>query len=89
MIEALRSIIQEEENIGAAFARFNEVREQWEATGDVPGDRYKEVHDEYHRLRDEFFYNINIYRQLQEHDLQKNDPEGRLHKPKRWRPLKT
>ena len=72
LIDALRSIIQEEENIGAAFARFNEVREKWEATGDVPGDRYKEVHDEYHRLRDEFFYNINIYKQLQEHDLQKN-----------------
>ena len=72
LIDDLRSIIQEEENIGAAFARFNEVREKWEATGDVPGDRYKEVHDEYHRLRDEFFYNINIYKQLQEHDLQKN-----------------
>ena len=72
LIEELRNTIQEEENIGAAFARFNEVREKWEATGDVPGDRYKEVHDEYHRLRDEFFYNINIYKQLQEHDLQKN-----------------
>ena len=72
LIVELRKTIQEEENIGAAFARFNEVRENWEATGDVPGDRYKEVHDEYHRLRDEFFYNINIYKQLQEHDLQKN-----------------
>ncbi|MEC8335512.1 MAG: DUF349 domain-containing protein [Bacteroidota bacterium] len=72
LIDELKNIIQEEENIGAAFARFNEVREKWEATGDVPGDRYKEVHDEYHRLRDEFFYNINIYKQLQEHDLQKN-----------------
>ncbi|HAY56700.1 MAG TPA: hypothetical protein DCX49_04630, partial [Flavobacteriales bacterium] len=57
LIAELRTTIQEEENIGAAFARFNEVREKWDATGDVPGDRYKEVHDEYHRLRDEFFYN--------------------------------
>ena len=72
LIAELRTTIQEEENIGAAFARFNEVRKKWDATGDVPGDRYKEVHDEYHRLRDEFFYNINIYKQLQEHDLQKN-----------------
>jgi hypothetical protein len=72
LIAELRTTIQEEENIGAAFARFNEVREKWDATGDVPGDRYKEVHDEYHRLRDEFFYNINIYKQLQEHDLQRN-----------------
>lgn len=72
LIQDLRTTIQEEENIGSAFARFNEVREKWEAVGDVPGDRYKEVHDEYHRLRDEFFYNINIYKQLQDHDLQVN-----------------
>ena len=72
LIEELRKVIQEEENIGSAFARFNQVREKWEATGDVPGDRYKETHEEYYRLRDEFFYNINIYKQLQEHDLKKN-----------------
>ena len=48
------------------------MREKWDAIGDVPGNNYKEVHDEYHRLRDEFFYNINIYKQLQENDLQVN-----------------
>ncbi|HIB78463.1 MAG TPA: DUF349 domain-containing protein [Flavobacteriales bacterium] len=72
LLEKLRNTIQEEENIGKAFSAFNEVREEWEGLGDVPGDRYKEIHDEYHRLRDEFFYNINIYKQLQEHDLQIN-----------------
>ncbi|PCJ80386.1 MAG: hypothetical protein COA49_09125 [Bacteroidetes bacterium] len=72
LLEKLRNTIQEEENIGKAFSAFNEVREEWEGLGDVPGDRYKEIHDEYHRLRDEFFYNINIYKQLQDHDLQVN-----------------
>jgi|TARA_B110000459_G_scaffold26365_1_gene25760 hypothetical protein len=72
LLKRLRNTIQEEENIGKAFSAFNEVREEWEKIGDVPGDKYKETHDEYHRLRDEFFYNINIYKQLQDHDLQKN-----------------
>ena len=72
LIQKLKDIIQEEENIGKAFNAFNEVREKWETIGDVPGNNYKEVHDEYHRLRDEFFYNINIYKQLQENDLQIN-----------------
>ena len=72
LIQRLKNIIQEEENIGKAFNAFNEVREKWETIGDVPGNNYKEVHDEYHRLRDEFFYNINIYKQLQENDLQIN-----------------
>ena len=72
LLEKLRNTIQEEENIGKAFSAFNEIREEWEAVGDVPGNKYKDIHDEYHRLRDEFFYNINIYKQLQNHDLKKN-----------------
>ena len=35
LIDELKKTIQEEENIGAAFARFNEVREKWEGTGDL------------------------------------------------------
>jgi len=72
MLERLRHTIQEEENIGAAFAVFNEVREAWGAVGDVPGDQYKPIHDQYYRLQDEFFYNINIYKELKEHDLKIN-----------------
>mgnify|MGYP002633578195 CR=1 FL=1 len=72
MLERLRQTIQEEENIGAAFTVFNQVREEWEKVGDVPGDQFKSVHDIYYRLRDEFFYNINIYKELKEHDLKVN-----------------
>ena len=72
MLERLRHTIQEEENIGAAFGVFNEVREAWGAIGDVPGDQYKTVHDQYYRLQDEFFYNINIYKELKDHDLKVN-----------------
>jgi len=72
MLDRLRKTIQEEENIGAAFASFHAVREEWEQVGDVPGDKYKEIHDTYYRLRDDFFYNINIYKELQDNDLKKN-----------------
>jgi hypothetical protein len=72
MLEQLRKTIQEEENIGAAFSIFNEVRVAWDAVGDVPGDQFKTIHDQYYRLRDEFFYNINIYKELKEHDLKVN-----------------
>jgi hypothetical protein len=72
MLERLRHTIQEEENIGSAFVVFNEVREEWSKVGEVPGDRHKEVHDQYYRLQDEFFYNINIYKELKDHDLKVN-----------------
>lgn len=72
MLDRLRKTIQEEENIGAAFAVFNEVREQWDQVGEIPGDRHKEVHDQYYRLRDDFFYNIKIYKELKDNDLRIN-----------------
>ena len=68
MLERLRHTI--EENIGAAFAVFNDAAHG--AKGDVPGDQYKDVHDQYYRLQDEFFYNINIYKELKDHDLKVN-----------------
>ena len=68
----MKELVANEEHIGKMFDAFNTLTEQWNAIGNVPGDQYKEVHDAWHRLRDEFFYNVNIYKQLQDHDLQVN-----------------
>lgn len=68
----LQELVANEENIGKMFDAFNTLTEEWNAVGNVPGDQYRELHDQWHRLRDEFFYNVNIYKQLQEHDLQIN-----------------
>ena len=65
-------MVANEENIGKMFDAFNTLTEEWNAVGNVPGDQYRELHDQWHRLRDEFFYNVNIYKQLQAHDLQIN-----------------
>ena len=81
LLQELRDTIQE--NIRKAFDSFNKVREKWDEIGDVPGNNYKEVHDEYYRLRDEFFYNINIYKQLQENDLQVNHKMKKTEKAKK------
>ena len=92
---ALRHTIQEEENIGAAFASSMRLREEWNQVGDVPGDQYKEVHDQYYRLQDEFFYNITIYKELKDHDLKVNlKKEGRAYGKSqelwlRWNPSKN
>ena len=68
----LKELVANEEHIGKMFDAFNALTEEWNAIGNVPGDQYRETHDEWHRLRDEFFYNVNIYKQLQDHDLQVN-----------------
>jgi hypothetical protein len=72
LLSELESLVKDEENISKAFATFNGIKKQWDATGDVPGDKHHDLHESFHKLAHEFFYNINIYKSLQEHDLKIN-----------------
>ena len=72
MMAELRSLILEEENIGNAFQRFNELRETWKTIGPIPHQSYRELQHDYSHLLDEFFYHIRIYKELRDHDLRKN-----------------
>ena len=72
LLVELEAMVQNEENIGKAFNAFNSIREKWSAIGDVPGDKYHELQEKFHRLSQDFFYHINIYKTLQEHDLKIN-----------------
>lgn len=72
MIVKLKEVIANEENIGAAFGALKEIQEKWKTVGDIPRDKRDEVQAEYSKLIEDFFYNINIYKQLKEHDLHRN-----------------
>lgn len=72
VIERLRSLISEEENIGKAFVTFNELQDEWNSIGDVPSEDYHTIQSEYSRLRESFYYNIKIYKELADHDKKKN-----------------
>ncbi|MEM7163737.1 MAG: DUF349 domain-containing protein, partial [Bacteroidota bacterium] len=72
LIEQLRQIIQSEENIGKAFNSFKEIQEKWTSCGPVVQNEYSRVQSEYSRLRESFFYNINIYKELADNDKKIN-----------------
>jgi len=72
LINKLRETIQNEENIGAAFGALKEIQESWKEIGDIPREKRDEIQTEYSRLIEDFFYNINIYKQLKDHDLKRN-----------------
>ncbi|NNC83291.1 MAG: DUF349 domain-containing protein, partial [Flavobacteriales bacterium] len=72
LIEELRTLIQDEENIGRAFNQFNEIRERWNEVGDVPRDQYSRTQTEFSRLQETFYYNISIYKELADHDKKVN-----------------
>tara|TARA_B100000508_G_scaffold140085_2_gene140044 strand:+ start:59884 stop:61587 length:1704 start_codon:yes stop_codon:yes gene_type:complete len=72
LINQLKAVIEDEENIGAAFAKHKEINEKWKEVGDIPRDKRHDVQQEYSRLLEEFFYNMNIYKQIKDYDFQKN-----------------
>lgn len=72
VISEMEALVRDEQNIGKAFNSHKLLKERWEATGDVPGDRYHDLNDKWQKLNQEFFYNINIYKTLQDHDLKIN-----------------
>lgn len=72
VMDELKSVIAGEENIGTAFQRFKELQEKWRSIGNVPQQAYRELQVDYTHLLDEFFYHINIYKELRDNDLRKN-----------------
>lgn len=72
VLNELEALIRDEENVGKAFEVFKELNERWSSIGDIPGDKLRDLQDRHQRLRDDFFYNINIYKELREHDLKVN-----------------
>jgi hypothetical protein len=72
LISELKSLVENEENIGSAFKSFNSIQDTWKKIGDIPRVNRDEVQKEYSRLREMFFYNINMYREIKEHDYKRN-----------------
>jgi hypothetical protein len=72
LIERLKLLIEEEENIGAAIAKFKEIQESWKEVGDIPRDKRQDIQSEYSKAAEMFFHTIKIYRELKDHDLKRN-----------------
>jgi hypothetical protein len=72
LIVELATVTEKEENIAKAYNRFNELKEKWDTIGRIPGDKHKEINTQFHQALDNFYYNINIYKELQQLDLKKN-----------------
>lgn len=60
------------ENVGAAVKKLQELQSQWKESGAVSSHKYKEIQAEYSKAVEGFYYNLKIYRDLQEHDLKRN-----------------
>lgn len=72
LIAALTDLVQNEENIGRAIGRFKDIQESWKEVGPIPRDKRQEIQKEFSNLVDTFQYNINIYKEIKDHDLSRN-----------------
>lgn len=72
LIAALADLVQNEENIGRAIGRFKDINESWKEVGPIPRDKRQATQKEFSNLVDTFQYNINIYKEIKDHDLTRN-----------------
>jgi len=72
LIDRLKKVIEEEEQISTAYSAQKEIQEKWKNIGDIPRDKRQDVQQTYSRLTEQFFYNIKIYKELKDHDLHRN-----------------
>lgn len=72
VLEGLKHLIDNEENIGKSFDRFKDFQDKWKAIGPVPSDKAADLNAAYKSEVDRFYYNIGINKELKEYDLAKN-----------------
>lgn len=73
LVEELKQLVEDEmKNVGAAFAKFYEIQDRWNAIGAVNKSRFKQLQYDYSHYRDLFYHNVNIYDQLKNYDFEKN-----------------
>ncbi|PBQ31701.1 hypothetical protein CNR22_07935 [Sphingobacteriaceae bacterium] len=72
IIAKIKDLSHVSENVGSAVRKLQELQTQWKETGQVSSHKYKEVQADYSRAVEDIYYNIKIFRDLQEHDLKKN-----------------
>jgi len=72
LLKEFSELVNNEEHIGKAISAIQELRKKWNEIGSIPREKYQDIQTEYSRLNDLFSYNIQIFKELKEHDLKKN-----------------
>lgn len=72
IIEGIKNLINEEENIGSTFKKFNTLQDEWKNTGSIPHDAYNIIWEDY-RLHVQNFYDyISLSKELRDKDFERN-----------------
>ncbi len=72
LVEKLEDLIKNEKNIGKAFAELKIIREEWTEISKKTFSEHKNIDKRFTKKIEDFYYNMNIYKAIQEHDLKRN-----------------
>lgn len=72
IIEELKTIIDNEENLKKAYDDFNALQERWKGIGDVPREAMNDLWQSYHYQVEQFFAKVKINKELKMLDMKKN-----------------
>lgn len=72
LIIELEQLIANEQNIGKAFGDLKVIREQWTLLNEKAPLEQKDVDRKFTKALEDFYYNINIYKAIKDHDLKRN-----------------
>jgi hypothetical protein len=72
IIEQMKSLISEEENIGTTFKKFNNLQQAWKTTGKIPHDAYNITWEDYRLAAQNFYDYIDLSKELRDKDFERN-----------------
>jgi len=72
ILDQLKELIQNEENMSRAFNTFHDLQARWRSTGPVPQQDAKDLWLSYSAFTEQFYNYIKLNRELQELDQRKN-----------------
>ena len=71
LVRELKEVVESEVVIADAFKAFNSIQDRWKQVGNVPSHLFKDLQHEFRKSIEDFYYNINIYKELKINDLKR------------------
>ena len=72
IIEELKSLVENSEDVGASFPVFRDIQNRWRSTGPVPAQNFRDINDTYQYYVEKFYDMVKINRDLRDLDFKKN-----------------
>ncbi|MCX6180902.1 MAG: DUF349 domain-containing protein [Bacteroidetes bacterium] len=72
LVSKLQDLIQNEQEIGKAIQLKKELQTEWDAIEDNNSSSVRQLNQQFHKLIEDFNYNLNLYKAIKDHDFKRN-----------------